>query len=125
MTLWLSMRAKRSSLKPKNTSKNGSKARACNYHRKTANPAKTRVVHTLQSTDGSEPGFNFLGFSIRQYLTKTHEKGYKTHTKPNLENQKRHKRKIRSNDYLYAREGDKSPKLYYQGMDQLFPNRGV
>ena len=89
------------------------------------NPDKTRVVHTLQSTDGSEPGFNFLGFSIRQDLTKTHEKGYKTHTKPNLENQKRHKRKIRSNDYLYAREGDKSPKLYYQGMDQLFPNRGV
>lgn len=58
------------------------------------NPAKTRVVHTLRSTDGNESGFNFLGFSIRQYPTKTCEKGYKTHMKPNRENQTRHKQAI-------------------------------
>ena len=58
------------------------------------NPTKTRVIHTLQSTDGNESGFNFLGFSIRQYLTKTRNKGYKTHIKPNRESQKRHKQAI-------------------------------
>ena len=58
------------------------------------NPAKTRVVHTLLSTDGNEPGFNFLGFSIRQYPTKTREKGYKTHIKPDQESQEKHKQII-------------------------------
>lgn len=57
-------------------------------------PTKTRVIHTLQSTDGNEPGFNFLGFSIRQYPTKTRDRGYKTLTKPSLENQKKHRRII-------------------------------
>ena len=57
-------------------------------------PTKTRVVHTLQSTDGNEPGFNFLGFSIRQYPTKTRERKYKTFIKPSLENQKKHRRII-------------------------------
>lgn len=58
------------------------------------NQSKTRVVHTLLSTDGNKPGFNFLGFSIRQYPTKTREKGYKTHIKPNLESQEKHKQTI-------------------------------
>lgn len=57
-------------------------------------PTKTRVVHTLQSTDSSEPGFNFLGFSIRQYPTRTRERKYKTLIKPSLENQKKHRRTI-------------------------------
>lgn len=57
-------------------------------------PTKTRVIHTMQSTDGNEPGFNFLGFSIRQYPTRTCDKGYKTHIKPNLDNQKRHRQTI-------------------------------
>ena len=59
-----------------------------------ADLAKTRVVHTLRSTDGNESGFNFLGFSIRQYPTKTCNKGYKTHIKPNRESQKRHRQSI-------------------------------
>lgn len=57
-------------------------------------PTKTRVVHTLQSTDGNKPGFSFLGFSIRQYPDETRKQGYKTHTKPSLENKKRHRRAI-------------------------------
>jgi RNA-directed DNA polymerase len=28
---------------------------------------KTRIVHSLQSYEGNEPGFNFLGFNCRQY----------------------------------------------------------
>ena len=58
------------------------------------NPTKTRVVHTLYPTNSNGPGFNFLGFSIRQYPTKTRDQGYKTHTKPSLENQKRHRQII-------------------------------
>ena len=58
------------------------------------NSAKTRIVHTLRSTNGNESGFNFLGFPIRQYPTKTCNKGYKTHTKPNRESQKRHRQSI-------------------------------
>jgi len=30
-------------------------------------PSKTRITHTLKAMDGAEPGFDFLGFSIRQY----------------------------------------------------------
>ena len=58
------------------------------------NPTKTRVIHTLQSIDGNESGFNFLGFSVQQYPDKTRKQKYKTHTKPNLENQKKHRRTI-------------------------------
>lgn len=57
-------------------------------------PSKTRVVHTLRSTDGNESGFNFLGFSIRQYPTRTRNKEYKTHIKPDRESQKRHRQVI-------------------------------
>jgi RNA-directed DNA polymerase len=60
----------------------------------TLNQSKTRIIHTLKSRDGNEAGFNFLSFYIRQYPTKTREKGYKTHTKPSLESQKRHRKII-------------------------------
>ena len=61
---------------------------------------KTRICHTL-NTDGKEaPGFNFLGFNIRQYPGNTTSKGYVTIIKPSKESQKKHlyniKQKIRS-----------------------------
>lgn len=58
------------------------------------NPAKTRVVHTLLTTAGNKPGFNFLGFSIKQYPTKMRVKGYKVLIKPSLESQKKHRETI-------------------------------
>jgi len=30
-------------------------------------PSKTRIAHTLQALDEEPPGFNFLGFEVRQY----------------------------------------------------------
>ena len=56
--------------------------------------SKTRIVHTMKAADGNAAGFNFLGFSIRQYQVTTCKKGYKTLTKPNLESQKTHRKKI-------------------------------
>jgi hypothetical protein len=36
-------------------------------------PTKTRIVHTLEVHDGQPPGFDFLGFTVRQYpVGKTH-----------------------------------------------------
>ncbi|WP_341816780.1 reverse transcriptase domain-containing protein [Wolbachia endosymbiont (group A) of Agelastica alni] len=40
-------------------------------------PSKTKVSHTLKIINGIKPGFDFLGFSIRQYPTKESKKGYK------------------------------------------------
>jgi RNA-directed DNA polymerase len=34
---------------------------------------KTRITHTLMQVENQQPGFNFLGFNIRQYpLEQTH-----------------------------------------------------
>ncbi|WP_264375677.1 group II intron reverse transcriptase/maturase [Wolbachia endosymbiont (group B) of Sphaerophoria taeniata] len=59
-------------------------------------PSKTRISHTL---DGKKPGFDFLGFSIRQYPTRSSKKGYKLLIKPGRESIKQHasiiKRKLR------------------------------
>ncbi len=30
-------------------------------------PSKTKIAHTLHTHEGQEPGFDFLGFTIRQY----------------------------------------------------------
>ncbi len=52
-------------------------------------PAKTRITHTLEEVDG-KPGFNFLGFEVRQYPTKSNKVGFKTLTKPSKDGVKRH-----------------------------------
>jgi RNA-directed DNA polymerase len=65
-------------------------------------PSKTRITHTLEECDGNQ-GFNFLGFTVRQFPTgKTHsgcntkgiKLGYKTLIKPSNENISRHKEKL-------------------------------
>lgn len=62
-------------------------------------PSKTRLVHTLKKYQGQEPGFNFLGFNIRQYPVgkyntgcNTHKEllGFKTLIKPSKEKVKVH-----------------------------------
>lgn len=50
-------------------------------------PSKTRISHTL---NGDKPGFDFLGFSIRHYPTRSSKKGYKLIIKPNRESIKQH-----------------------------------
>jgi RNA-directed DNA polymerase len=42
-------------------------------------PSKTRLVHTLQDFDGEKPGFDFLGFNIRQYKAGKHSSGRNGH----------------------------------------------
>jgi len=52
--------------------------------------AKTRITHTLE---GDNPGFDFLGFNIRQYKVNQGQ-GYKTFTKPSKKAQKEHLKAI-------------------------------
>ena len=62
-------------------------------------PEKTRIAHTLKTHNGEKPGFNFLGFNIRQYPVGKHQSGknvkgeilgFKTLIKPSDESIKRH-----------------------------------
>lgn len=65
-------------------------------------PSKTRISHTLNKLDNEKPGFNFLGFNVRQFPVGKHNSGknrsgllgYKTIITPNKESQKRHYRKV-------------------------------
>jgi len=43
----------------------------------TLNPNKTRIIHTLEPYDGQQPGFDFLGFTIRQFPAGKHQSGSK------------------------------------------------
>ena len=61
-------------------------------------PEKTRIAHTLE---GGEPGFDFLGFNVRQYRVGKHrsgktQKGYKTLIKPSAKSIKTHKEKLKT-----------------------------
>jgi RNA-directed DNA polymerase len=62
------------------------------------NPKKTRITHTLEEVEGNV-GFDFLGFTVRQYPTgKSHSAknskgkilGFKTEIRPSKEGIKRH-----------------------------------
>ncbi|WP_452039078.1 group II intron reverse transcriptase [Aetokthonos hydrillicola] len=61
-------------------------------------PSKTRLTHTLHKYEYEEPGFNFLGFFIRQFTVgKYHSKqGFKTIITPSNEKQKIHYDRIAS-----------------------------
>jgi RNA-directed DNA polymerase len=65
-------------------------------------PSKTRISHTLNNLDNENPGFNFLGFNVRQFPVGKYNSGssrggllgFKTIITPNKESQKRHYRKV-------------------------------
>ena len=66
-------------------------------------PEKTQIVHTLKHHNGKKPGFNFLGFNIRQYPVGKYQSGtntngetlgFKTIIKPSSEGVKRHYSKV-------------------------------
>ncbi|MEH2228292.1 MAG: group II intron reverse transcriptase/maturase [Nostoc sp.] len=61
-------------------------------------PAKTRLTHTLNEYESEKPGFNFLGFNIRQWkVGKYHSKqGFKTIITPSKEKQKIHYDRVAS-----------------------------
>ncbi|MBC6479243.1 MAG: group II intron reverse transcriptase/maturase [Hormoscilla sp. GM7CHS1pb] len=61
-------------------------------------PEKTRITHTLK---GNDPGFDFLGFYVRQYEVSKHRsgkigKGYLTLIKPSPKSIKTHKEKLKA-----------------------------
>jgi hypothetical protein len=41
-------------------------------------PSKTRIAHTLKQYEPEKPGFEFLGFNIRQYPTGKYQSGKTT-----------------------------------------------
>ena len=55
-------------------------------------PSKTRIAHTLNQYEQEKPGFDFLGFSVRQFpVGKYHSKqGFKTIITPSKQKQKVH-----------------------------------
>ena len=66
-------------------------------------PSKTRLTHTLKSYEDKEPGFNFLGFNVKQfpagkYQTGTSSNGiplgFTTIITPSKQKQKEHQRQI-------------------------------
>ena len=61
-------------------------------------PEKTRIAHTLE---GSDPGFDFLGFNVRQYKVGKYQGGktgkrFKTFIKPSAKSIKSHKEKLKA-----------------------------
>lgn len=67
-------------------------------------PSKTRLTHTLHNYESEKPGFDFLGFNIRQYQVGKYQSGknngvllgFKTLIKPSTEKIKLHVESIRS-----------------------------
>lgn len=68
-------------------------------------PGKTRITHTLEAEGDQKPGFDFLGFRIRQFPqgktksgrnSKGHMLGFKTIIKPSREAVKRQDEKIKT-----------------------------
>lgn len=57
-------------------------------------PEKTRIVHTLEEYEGNKSGFDFLGFTIRQWEVKSTGLGIKTLIKPSEKEIKSHYRKL-------------------------------
>ncbi|NEQ37258.1 MAG: group II intron reverse transcriptase/maturase [Okeania sp. SIO3I5] len=57
-------------------------------------PEKTKIAHTLEEYKGNKPGFDFLGFNIRQYKVKSTRQGFKTLIKPSSKSIKTHYRKL-------------------------------
>ncbi|MFB2894215.1 group II intron reverse transcriptase/maturase [Aerosakkonemataceae cyanobacterium BLCC-F50] len=65
-------------------------------------PSKTRLAHTLKEYESEKPGFNFLGYNIRQHPTGKYTSGrvkgkllgFKTIITPSKESQKRHYKEV-------------------------------
>jgi RNA-directed DNA polymerase len=66
-------------------------------------PSKTRITHTLKGEEGMA-GFDFLGFHIRQYPTKS-KRGYKTIIKPSRRAMAQHQRQIIESVRRHRTEG--------------------
>ncbi|MEH2041446.1 group II intron reverse transcriptase/maturase [Nostoc sp.] len=61
-------------------------------------PSKTRLTHTLNEHGSEKPGFNFLGFNVRQWKVSKYDskQGFKTIITPSKEKQKIHYDRVAS-----------------------------
>ena len=57
-------------------------------------PEKTKIAHTLEECEGNKPGFDFLGFTVRQWKVKTTKQGFKTLIKPSKKSIRTHYKKM-------------------------------
>ncbi|MCL2931544.1 MAG: group II intron reverse transcriptase/maturase [Trichodesmium sp. MAG_R03] len=57
-------------------------------------PEKTKIAHTLEEYEGNKPGFDFLGFTVRQWKVKTTKQEFKTLIKPSNKSIKTHYKKM-------------------------------
>jgi len=59
-------------------------------------PSKTRMVHTLEKYEQENPGFEFLGFTVRQFKVSKNilKQGFKTIITPSKKKQKVHQEQI-------------------------------
>lgn len=57
-------------------------------------PSKTRITHTLEPIGEQKPGFDFLGFTVRQFPVRQSQKGYKLLMKPSRKAQEQHRNVI-------------------------------
>jgi RNA-directed DNA polymerase len=72
-------------------------------------PSKTRLAHTLNEYKGNTPGFNFLGFNIRQIPVGKYQSGknngkllgFKTIITPSKEKQKIHYEQVANTTYAH------------------------
>lgn len=82
-------------------------------------PEKTRIVHTLESTHSTSPGFSFLGFDVIQKLVRKKQRAtqrrkeskqtFFTLIRPSKEGIKTHKKKLR--DIIRRYKGAKQERL--------------
>ena len=57
-------------------------------------PETIRIAHTLEEYEGNTPGFDFLGFTVRQWQVKTPRQRFKTVITPSSKSIKTHYRKL-------------------------------
>lgn len=57
--------------------------------------SKTHITHSFNRIGEKEPGFDFLGFRVRQFPSKQSRKGCKLLIKPSRQSQKRHNKAIK------------------------------
>lgn len=57
--------------------------------------AKTHIAHSFNRMGEKEPGFDFLGFSVRQFRSNQTKRGLKLLIKPSRQAQKRHNKTIK------------------------------
>jgi RNA-directed DNA polymerase len=75
-------------------------------------PSKTRITHTLNEYKGQKPGFDFLGFNIRQYKVGKYQSGKSTN-----------KEKLGFKTVI--KPSDKSTKEHYQNLAEIIRNHNA